>query len=133
MSEENVEIVLRFLDRAREAPDAAWVIFDDQVEWETGALSVPDFPPKVSGPDAVREFFRRWAGTFDEWDYAVEEVLDGPDAVAVRIHQWGRGKGSGVRVDNQFWQLWFLRDGRAVRVAHAIERNDALAAAGLGE
>jgi ketosteroid isomerase-like protein len=133
MSEETVEIVRRFLAQAQEAPDAAWVIFDDQVEWETQALASPDFPRTARGPDAVREFFRRWVGAFDEWGYEAEEFVDGPNAVAVRIHQWGRGKGSGVQVDNRFWQLWFLRGGKAVRVTHAADRDHALKTAGLLE
>jgi hypothetical protein len=48
--------------------------------------------------------------------------------VLVRIHQWGRGKGSGATVDGRFWQAWVIRDGRAQRVTHHVEREGALAA-----
>ena len=38
MSQENVEIVRRFLDRAHAGPDRVWGIFDDSVVWEIGPL-----------------------------------------------------------------------------------------------
>jgi ketosteroid isomerase-like protein len=133
MSEENVETVLHFADNAREAPDAVWDIFDEDVEWDLGALAIPDFPPTSHGPDGVREFFRRWVSMFEDWAYEVEEVRDAPDAVALRIHQWGRGRESGAAVDQRFWQVWIMRDGKAVRVTHKFEKADALEAAGLSE
>ena len=133
MSQENVEIVRRFLEGAQETPDAVWNIFDEEVEWDTGYWSAPDFPERTYGPDAVREFFRRWVGAFDDWGYVVEELIEGQNSVVAQIHQWGCGKGSGVRVDEHFWQVWTLREGRAVRVRHATERADALEAAGLRE
>lgn len=131
MSDQNVKIVQRFIDQARETPDAVWDIFDEDVEWELGDLSIPDFPPTSHGPDGVREFFRRWVSTFEDWGYEIEELVDTGDAVAVRVHQWGRGKGSGAAVDQRFWQVWIMRDGKAVRVTHQIEKADALAAARL--
>ena len=128
----NLEIVQRFIREARDTPEAVWDIFDEEVEWDlTGIPAAPDVPRVSHGPDAVREFFRRWAGAFDDWDYAVEEVIEGPDTVAVRVHQWGRGKGSGARVDNRFWQIWIMRDGKAIRVTHQEGRANALEAAGL--
>ncbi|HZA90235.1 MAG TPA: nuclear transport factor 2 family protein [Solirubrobacterales bacterium] len=133
MSQENVEVVRRFLDQAAETPDAVWDIFDESVEWEVGALGIPDFPPTSHSPDGVREFFRRWVGTFDDWGFDVEEMIEAPDAVAVHIHQWGRGKGSGAAVDQRFWEVWTMRDGKAVRVTHHYQRAAALEAAGLSE
>jgi ketosteroid isomerase-like protein len=125
----NVDIVRRFLDQAPENPDAVWDIFDADVEWETGALLIPDLPDTLHGPDGVRDFFRRWVGAFENWGYEVEEFVEAGDSVAVHIHQWGRGKGSGALVDQRFWQVWTMRDGNAVRVRHELERARALEAA----
>jgi ketosteroid isomerase-like protein len=132
MSLGNAEIVQRFLDGALQTPDAVWDIFDDEVCWNVGALSIPD-GPTFHGPDGVRRFFRSWIGPFQEWGYDVEEFIDGGDVVVVRIHQWGRGKGSGVDVDGRFWQLWLMHNGKAVRVTHYAKRAEALEAAGLRE
>ena len=108
-----------------------WDIFDEGVEWELdpAALALPDFPPASHGPDGIREFFRRLVGAFEEWDYEAEELIGAQDAVVVRIHHWGRGKGSGAPVEARFWQVWIMRDGKAVRVTHHIEKADALEAA----
>ncbi len=131
-SHDNVELVRRFLEGARVDPDAVWDIFAEEVEWDlAGIPAAPDVSPVSRGPDAVQDFFRRWVGAFDDWDYEVEELIEGPEAVAARIHQWGRGKGSGIPVDNRFWQVWVMRDGKAVRVAHREDQGEALAAAGL--
>ena len=133
MSRENVEIVLRYLANAARAPEKVWDVFDDDVEWDMADIGRPDFPETSRGPDAVREFFRQWIGSFENWGYEVEEVVDNADAVAVRIRQWGRGKESGVSVDGRFWQIWFLRDGKAVRVTHRQSKAEALEAVGLSE
>jgi ketosteroid isomerase-like protein len=132
MSQENVRSVRRFLDHAREDPDA-WDIFDQDVLWEVGALAIPDVPATSRGPDAVREFFRRWVGAFEGWADKVQEVIEAGDAVAVHLHQWGRGKGSGAMVDLRFWEVWTMRDGKAVRVTHRLEKAEALEAAGSSE
>jgi ketosteroid isomerase-like protein len=132
MSHANVDIVRRFLDQAPENPDAVWDIFATDVVWETSALLIPDLPDILHGPDGVRDFFRRWVGAFDNWDHEVEDMIEASDSVAVHIHQWGRGKGSGVTVDQRFWQVWTMRDGKAVRVTHELERADALRAVGSG-
>ena len=50
-------MVRRFLERAQEAPDAVWDIFDNEVDWEVGMLSIPDFSGSFQGPNGVREFF----------------------------------------------------------------------------
>ena len=127
MSQENVEIVRRFLDGAHENPDAVWDIFDEGVVWEIGPLRVPDLPATSRGPDEVREFFRRWAGSFEDWGFEAEEPVPiGRNGVVVRIEQWGRGKGSGARVDLRFWEAWDMRDGKAIRVTHHYEKADAL-------
>jgi ketosteroid isomerase-like protein len=131
MSQENTEIVRRFLDRAHGEPDQVWDIFDEGVVWEVGSLRIPDLPPTCRGPDEVREFFRRWAGAFEDWHFEADEPVPlGRNGVLVRIEQWGRGKGSGATVNLRFWQAWEMRDGKAVRVAHHYEKADALDAIG---
>ena len=130
MSQENVALIERTLGGARRNPPALWEILDDDVIWQ---VEMPDHPPTYHGPEGVREFFRRWVGTFDEWDYEVPEVIDAGDSVVSHIHQWGRGKGSGVTVDQNFWQVWTIRDGKIVRAAVHSEKAEALEAVGLSE
>lgn len=133
MPHDHAKAVRRYTDLARTDPDAVWDIFDADVVWEIGALAIPDFPNTAHGPDGVREFFRRWIGAFEDWDYEVEETIERGDTVLLRIHQWGRGKGSGAWVDQHFWQIWTMRGPKAVRVTHAVDREEALKAAGPPE
>jgi ketosteroid isomerase-like protein len=131
MSRENVEMIRRVLDQAPDNPTVLWEVFDDDVRWELGSLDIPDAGGTWRGPAGVREFFRRWAGAFEDWSYEVDEIIDAGDSVVVHIHQWGRGKGSGVTVDSRFWQVWTIRNGKVVRGTHHSERAEALEAAGL--
>jgi ketosteroid isomerase-like protein len=134
MSQANVEMVERVLGEAQHHPAALWEVLDDEVLWEVSDLDIPDVgASEWRGPAGVREFFRRWVGPFDEWGYEVREVIDAGDSVVAHVHQWGRGKGSGARVESRFWQVWTIRDGKIVRGSHHSERADALEASGLGE
>lgn len=36
MSHEDLKVVMRYLERAREDPDALWGFFDEDVEWDIG-------------------------------------------------------------------------------------------------
>ena len=134
MSRENVELVLRVLDQARHNNATAFLeVLDDEARWEVGSLDIPDSGGTWHGPAGVREFFRRWVGPFDEWSYDFGGVIDAGDSVVVRIHQWGRGKGSGAIVESRFWQVLTIRDGKIVRVTHHAEKDEALKALGLEE
>jgi ketosteroid isomerase-like protein len=125
----NAEIVTWFMDVSRHDPDAGRTVFHEDVEWEITALAIPGFPDSFHGLDGVQEFFRRWVGSFDNWDYEVEEVIEAGDSVILHVHQWGTGRGSGAPVDGRFWEVWIMRDGRAARVLHRLEKEDALEAA----
>ena len=143
MSEKNVEIIRRMLDQGQARPGASWEILeasweileeilDDDVQWEVSALGIAGLTTFHS-PDGVRQFYLRWLGAFEEWGYDTEELIDVGDSVVVRVHQWGRGKGSGVSVDNRFWQVWTFREGKVIHSTHHWEKEQALEAAGLSE
>jgi ketosteroid isomerase-like protein len=131
VSRENVEMIERMLGQAQRNPAALYEILDEEVRWDVAALDVPDGGPTYHGPEGVRDFFRRWVGTFDEWGYEVGEVIDAGDSVVVQVRQWGRGKGSGVAVDQRFWQVWTIHDGKVIRGTFHTEEAEALEAAGL--
>jgi ketosteroid isomerase-like protein len=133
MSRENVEMIERILGEAQHNPTALYEVLDDYVRWEVTAMNMPDTPSTYIGPEGVREFFRRWVGTFDDWGYEATEMIDAGDSVVVHIRQWGRGKGSGATVEGDFWQVWTIRDGKVVRSTHCSDKAEALEAAGLRE
>jgi len=132
MAQENVEIVTRAFEVAQEDPEAFFSIFDQNVEWDMSGAGLPDAKTSY-GPEGVREFFRHWIGPFDDWAYEAEEVIDAGESVIVLLHQWGRGKGSGVVVESRFWQVWTLRGGKVVHFESFPDKGRALEAAGLQE
>jgi ketosteroid isomerase-like protein len=132
MSEENVEILRHSFEEAPENPEPFFAMFDENVEWDMSGGPFP-IQKKVYGPEAVREFFRTWAGTFDEWGFEAEEVIDAGSSVFVCLHQWGRGKGSGIPVENRFYAVWTFEGDKVIRYQAFIGRTEALEAAGLRE
>jgi ketosteroid isomerase-like protein len=130
MSEENLEALKRaFADAADQRPDGFFELLDEDVIWDVG-----DFPGgRFHGREGVREFFRQWVGTFEDWNFEVREMLDAGHSVFVHMHQRGRGKTSGAATEIDFWQVWLFREGKVVRFVQKPDRRSALEAAGLSE
>jgi ketosteroid isomerase-like protein len=61
------------------------------------------------------------------------EFIDAGPSVVVVVHEHGRGKGSGIPVERQHFQLWTFRRGRIVRWEAFADKAQALEAAGLRE
>ena len=55
------------------------------------------------------------------------------DCVAVCLHQWGRWKGTGARVESRTWQVFTFRDGKVTRCRGYPTKAEALEAVGLRE
>jgi ketosteroid isomerase-like protein len=117
------------LATARDDPSTLRAILADDVDWDVGSLQILGAAGAYHGPDGVMEFFRTWVGAFHDWDYAVGELFTEGDCVVAHIHQWGTGRSSGIRVEQDFWQVWKMRDGKAVRGTNHATREEALAAA----
>ena len=133
MSQENVEVIMRAFEAARDDPEEFFGILDENVEWDVSGLRASGLPDTYYGPDGVREFFRTWIGAFADWGYEADEVIDAGNSVVVQVHQWGRGKGSGIRVEHRFCQVWTLRNRKVVRLQAFPQKDLAFEAAGLSE
>jgi ketosteroid isomerase-like protein len=82
----------------------------------------------------VREFFREWRAFFAEYHAEPEQFVGADESVMVRVRQEGRGRASTVGVEMPaYWQVYRLRDGRAVRVEIYRDETEALEAVGLRE
>ena len=69
----------------------------------------------VHGHDGLRRYFERWSEAWDNFDIGPTEFLDAGDYVFVGAVMKGRGRGSGVEVRKEGWQVWLIRGGRAAR------------------
>ena len=105
------------------------------------ALLAPDFEvdatDRVLNPDRYEgiEGFRRLAGemseVWDSWEVEPVEFLENGERVFVEHRVRARGKGSGIEVVQTYWSVWTFRDGRGTRLALHVDRERALADAGI--
>jgi ketosteroid isomerase-like protein len=104
-------------------------------------LLAPDFEvdatDRVLNPDHYVgiEGFRRLAGemaeVWDSWEVEPVEFLENGELTFVAHRVRARGKGSGVEVVQTYWSVWTVRDGKGARLALHVDRERALAAAGI--
>jgi ketosteroid isomerase-like protein len=133
MSQENVEIVRRAMAAFGERdPDAAAAVLHPAIEWEPAGPGGVErtvyrgFEEIAQATDALAEV---WGGMRME----EVELRDLDDSVVWlgRIHL--KGSGSGVEIDQEFGQLYRLRDGKVIGVKAFLTWREALKAAGLDE
>src|SRR4029450_3544466 len=124
MSQENVEIVRRFL--AADV-DEAMPYADPGIVWNP----IEGLP--TQGHDAVRTSLAHWKAEWEDYEVVPEEFVDSGDQVVVTVRLGGRGRGSGVQIDARFYDVYTLRDGKIVRMDQLTERSEALEAVGLSD
>ena len=124
MSQENVEIVRRFLAVDL---DEALTYADPGIVWN------PIEESSAQGHEAVRASSVRWKSEWDDYELIPEEFADMGDCVLATVRLRGRGRGSGIAVDARFYDVYTLRDRKIVRMDQFTEQSEALAAAGLRE
>jgi ketosteroid isomerase-like protein len=129
MSQENVERLRDAGQRGQRDPEVFFALVDPDVDWASHQIS----SAPATGVDAVRQFFRDWFGAFDDLAFEWKETLDGGDAVVTATYWHGKGRASGVGVEQLIWQVWTFRDGKIIRYRDFEDRAQALEAAGLSE
>jgi hypothetical protein len=133
MSEENVEIVRRFIDAGNRSGDFASAlddfIHDDvEIDWSRS-------PAPYRGIYRGRQEALRFAEAVDVWEEArlePDRFIDAGDSVLVPhvVHMRGR---DGIEVKVQATYLFHLHDGLCARFTIYQELSAALEAAGLSE
>jgi ketosteroid isomerase-like protein len=136
MSEENVEVAdsVRRLFAAFNERD--WGAFPPELDPEVEYTPVEEHAA-VHGPEEFVEYAKRWLDAWETFLGEAEEIEITPaeDRAFVAIRFRGRGKGSGVDIDDRFFWAAELRGGRLYRISeyNYTERQEALEAAGLSE
>jgi uncharacterized protein len=119
-SKGDLQAVLEFID-----PDV-------EVEVYTGRPDLPE-TQRLRGHAGFLENLRQLTEVFDEVLVEPEEFIEAGEDLVVIIHAAGRGKGSGIRVENRVAHIWTLRDGKAIRFRVFASKEQALEAVGLSE
>ena len=96
------------------------------------APSIIDTAGVFHGPEGVRDSLRELAESFEDLTFEPEQFLEAPGGeVVVLIHARGRGRSSGLEIDNHIAWVWTYRDDKAVRMVVYEEPAEALEAVGL--
>ena len=128
MAAENVATIRQMYDAYSRGDYAAGLsCLDPEIEF-----SQPTDEPgggTFHGHEGVIEAFTKWTGAWNDYRVEVEDLTDLGDCVLAKTRHYGRGKGSGVAVEQEIFQLWTLRDGKVVRAAMYYEEAEAREAA----
>jgi ketosteroid isomerase-like protein len=132
MSQENLEIVRRSIEAFQRGDyEAAMEAIDTEIEYDL--THFPDGKVYL-GHEGIREAFRIWLGTWENYRQELDELIDlGGDEVLALVREFGRGKGSGIELERPTAGVWTLHDGKAVRIRFYPGKAEALRAAGLKE
>jgi uncharacterized protein len=132
MSQENVEIVRRMYDAYADNDfKTALAYLDPAIE-----LSQPASEPGAGtyhGHEGVIQALTTWTGAWDNYRIEVDELAGFGDRVLASTRHRGRGKGSGVEVEQRIFQLWTIRNDKIVQATMYYEKGEALKAVGPSE
>ena len=102
-------------------------------DFEMHLVGVGGEPVYYAGSSGIREFFRDVAESWESFRFEATDLRDLGDSVLVLGHVRGRGRVSGVEVDDEWGWIVELRDSRAASLRGFLDHREALEAAGLSE
>ncbi len=85
------------------------------------------------GPDGLRQFFAEWMENWAEYRSEPVELTEIEDAILVRAHQTGKGKLSGIEINQDIFVIVRIRDGKFVEYRIYTNREDAVASMGAAD
>lgn len=137
MPTESVEVVERMVEAFRRGDfDGAMACIAPDVVWDpaTPDAALVDSQSQPLGQEGVRDFFRRWLGTWQDYSYEQRELIDagGGKVVSVFVER-GTGKGSGLTVETELAGVYEVMDGLVVAWTRYPTARQAHEAAGLSE
>ena len=104
-------------------------LLDPEVEFHNPTEAVE--PGVRRGPRAFRAALQSLHESFEYSSLEVEQMIERGDEVVVVARIVGRGKVSGVPIDQRFGYVWTTRNGRIVRFEWFVNADEALRAAGV--
>jgi ketosteroid isomerase-like protein len=105
-------------------------------------VAAPDFASAMIGPDQsfrieyrgvadLIEGWRDWLAPYESFRMEVEDVIESDDVLVTCVRQFGTPVGGGPELEAAGAAVWWLREGRLVRVEFNLNREAALRSAGL--
>ena len=112
--------------------DGALPFFDPEIELVPIPEGLPD-PEHFHGHDGVRAWFEKIGEVFAIQNWEPHEFIDAEDRMVVRVTVRGRFKATDIPGELTLYQVWTLRNARALRLETYLNRAEALEAVGLSE
>ena len=104
-------------------------LLDPDVVW-SGTRGGMDAERVVRGPDAYLAYMREVLGTFERYEFEVEETFRFEGGVLVYL--WERGEGrDGIQLESRTAIALEIRDGLVHRVQGYVDRDEARRESGL--
>jgi ketosteroid isomerase-like protein len=110
--------------------DAVLEHCDPDIEWRTAAQLL-DLPQVSHGHEGVREFWRRWTGSWTAIRAEVEDVIEVDDGLLALIRWRARSTTAGLDVDQPVAFHFEIHDHLLTRFVSYWERPQAFEALGL--
>jgi len=134
MSQENVEIVREVFESFLSGDQKRTArLVDPEVEFRGTVGGLEEGRIAHGLPQIVETFDVEDLEAWEERRLEPEEFIDADDDVVVLVHEYRRGRGSGVELEIDTAVVFAVRDGRVVRIQGYMDRDAALEAAGLQE
>ena len=131
MSQENVEIVQRAYSSADIEAEAVQILHPE-VEL-LGAVGGMEKGTITYGREAVTQALHVDSEIWAERRMELQRAIDAGDQVVALVHEYRRGKGSGVIVEADIALVYGFREGKIVRIEPYMSQAEALEAAGLSD
>ena len=131
MSRENVEIIQRVYE-AEDIEALALESMHPEVEL-LGAIGGIEEGTITVGREAVTQALDVDSDIWAERRLELREAIDAGDRVVALVHEYRRGKGSGVAVEADIALVYGFKEGKVVRIVPYMSQAEALEAAGLSE
>ena len=114
---------------SRQDWDEVAVLYHPEIEW-TDPPEIPGGGTHV-GVEAVRESWQNYLEALEEWSLEPQEFSFGDDEIVVHSKVVGKARHTGIPIEVDLFQVWTVREGLIVRHRGFLDRDRALAAAGI--
>ena len=136
MSQENVEIVRKVYEAAARGDTAAiFELYDSDIEWDASRTERGAVTGRVArGKESLLKWLREWYEAWETINDDLEELIEVNDNKVISVMvQRGRGRASGIEVEDRLWTVWTIREGKVVRVVWFPTSAEAFEAVGVSE
>jgi ketosteroid isomerase-like protein len=129
MAGSDAEIIKRAYEAwNRRDYEAAKEFLDSEVEFDASTRVMN--PDTYHGHEGFQRLVEEVAEVWEQWRVEPEEFIEAGEHMVVVARARARGRASGIELDERAFNVWTLRDGKAVRVAFYYDKDEALEYAG---